>query len=171
MTMWRPFRITIDCTHSAPIDRQWRPLSSYLYLGDLTRRDGSWPPSARRDRNGFTSLLTGRERAAKARRNAAEGKAFVGGILYGTDSVFADGVMGEIERDVVEMEKIDARDFQIVGLREASSKGSRRELLAPVRDLTIDHADDGVLFTFSLNKGCYATCLLREFMKAGVSQY
>jgi tRNA pseudouridine13 synthase len=108
---------------------------------------------------------------AKARRNAAEGKAFVGGILYGTDSVFAEGVMGEIERDVVEMEKIEARDFQIVGLREASSKGSRRELLAPVRDLKIDHTDGGVLFRFSLNKGCYATCLLREFMKAEISQY
>lgn len=107
----------------------------------------------------------------KARRNASEGKAFVGGILYGTDSVFAEGVMGEIERAVVEVEKVDARDFQIVGLREASSKGSRRGLLAPVRELVIDHADDGTLFAFSLNKGCYATCLLREFMKAGVSQY
>jgi tRNA(Glu) U13 pseudouridine synthase TruD len=28
-----------------------------------------------------------------------------------------------------------------------------------------------VLFRFSLNKGCYATCLLREFMKAEISQY
>ncbi len=107
----------------------------------------------------------------KARRNAAEGKAFVSGILYGTDSVFAEGAMGEIERHVVEAEKIEARDFQIVGLREASSKGTRRELLAPVRDLVVDHAGDGVLFAFSLNKGCYATCLLREFMKAGASQY
>ncbi len=72
---------------------------------------------------------------------------------------------------LVEVEKIEARDFQIVGLREASSKGSRRGLLAPVRDLVIDHSDDGVLFAFSLNKGCYATCILREFMKAGISQY
>lgn len=107
----------------------------------------------------------------KARRNSAEGKAFVGGVLFGTDSVFAEGVMGEIEREVVQAEEIAAQDFQIVGLREASSKGSRRELLAPVRDLTIDFPDDDVLFTFALNRGCYATCLLREFMKTGISHY
>jgi tRNA pseudouridine13 synthase len=108
----------------------------------------------------------------KARRNSAAGKAFVAGVLFGTDSVFAEGVMGEIERKVVEAEGISAQDFQIVGLREASSKGSRRELLAPVRGLAIDFPDDdAVRFTFALNKGCYATCLLREFMKADISHY
>jgi tRNA pseudouridine13 synthase len=107
----------------------------------------------------------------KARRNASEGKAFVSGVLYGTDSVFAGGVMGEIERRVVEEEGLDPQDFQIVGLREASSKGSRRELLAPARGLRIDFEADGVRFGFSLNKGCYATCLLREFMKTDISRY
>jgi tRNA pseudouridine13 synthase len=109
---------------------------------------------------------------AKARRNAAEGKAFVSGILYGAESRFAEGVMGEIERDVVEEEGVVAEDFQIVGLREASSKGSRRELLSPVKDLrVVQEEQGGMLFGFSLNKGCYATCLLREFMKADMSRY
>ena len=107
----------------------------------------------------------------KARRNASEGKAFVSGVLYGAESIFADGEMGEIERRVVEEEGVSARDFQIVGLREASSKGSRRELLAPVRELRVDPEEDGIVFGFSLNKGCYATCLLREFMKTGISGY
>jgi tRNA pseudouridine13 synthase len=107
----------------------------------------------------------------KARRNAGEGKAYVSGVLYGAESKFAAGEMGEIERHVVEEEGVSARDFQIVGLREASSKGSRRELLAPVRELAIDIEEDGVRFGFSLNKGCYATCLLREFMKSDISKY
>lgn len=107
----------------------------------------------------------------KARRNASEGKAFVSGVLYGAESAFAAGVMGEIEREVVEGEGLAPQDFQIVGLREASSKGSRRELLAPVKNLGIKIEEDGVRFDFSLNKGCYATCLLREFMKADVSKY
>ncbi|MGQ9587472.1 MAG: tRNA pseudouridine(13) synthase TruD [Thermoplasmata archaeon] len=107
----------------------------------------------------------------KAVRNAKEGKAFVSGLLYGTDSTFASGPMGEIERHVIESEKIERLDFQIVGLREASSKGTRRELLARCRDLIIDIGQGDVTFRFALNKGCYATSLLREFMKAEIGNY
>lgn len=107
----------------------------------------------------------------KARRNALEGKAFVSGLLYGTESAFAEGPMGEIERDVVGREGISKMDFQIIGLREASSKGTRRELLAPYKELTIDLGEGTARFAFSLNKGCYATCLVREFMKAEMTQY
>jgi tRNA pseudouridine13 synthase len=107
----------------------------------------------------------------KARKNAHAGKAFVSGLIYGTESVFAGGRIGELERRVVEKEGISRMDFQIVGLREASSKGTRRELLAPHKDFWMEIADDGVTFMFALNKGCYATCLLREFMKADASQY
>jgi len=112
-----------------------------------------------------------KENIEKAARNAGEGKAFVSGLLYGTDSVFAGGIMGEIERSVVESEGISRKDFQIVGLREASSKGTRRELLAVCKDLTVASGDSEVRFSFTLNKGCYATSLLREFMKAEISQY
>jgi tRNA pseudouridine13 synthase len=107
----------------------------------------------------------------KARKNARAGKAFVSGLIYGTESIFAGGRVGELERRVVEKEGISKMDFQIVGLREASSKGTRRELLAPYKDFGMEIADDGVTFMFALNKGCYATCLLREFMKADASQY
>jgi tRNA pseudouridine13 synthase len=107
----------------------------------------------------------------KARRNAGEGKAFVSGLLFGTESPFADGPMGDIERQIVEAEGISRTDFQITGLREASSKGTRRELLAACRDLAIELGDGNARFSFSLNKGCYATCLMREFMKAEISQY
>lgn len=116
-------------------------------------------------------ILVTTDNLGKARRNALEGKAFVSGLLYGTESAFAGGPMGEIERDVIEREGISKMDFQIVGLREASSKGTRRELLAPYQDLRIDFGEGHVDFQFSLNKGCYATCLLREFMKAEMSQY
>lgn len=107
----------------------------------------------------------------KASRNAVEGKAFVSGSLYGSESVLAGGEMGEIERDVIRDQGVSAQDFQIVGLREASSKGTRRELLAPMKDSDIAFEDDAVTFRFTLNKGCYATCLLREYMKADVSKY
>ncbi|UCE91673.1 MAG: tRNA pseudouridine(13) synthase TruD [Methanobacteriota archaeon] len=107
----------------------------------------------------------------KVRRNSSEGKAFVSGVLFGSESVLAGGEMGEIESDLVGREGISREDFQIVGLREASSKGTRRELLAAVNDIGIFANDDAARFEFTLNKGCYATVLLREFMKAGITSY
>ena len=118
-----------------------------------------------------TPISVTADNLAKAVKSAREGKAFVSGLIYGTSSVFAEGRMGEIERKIVESEHIKNMDFQIVGLREASSKGTRRELLAPYRDLAIDVVPGEAIFRFSLNKGCYATTLMREFMKADVSAY
>jgi tRNA pseudouridine13 synthase len=116
-------------------------------------------------------ILVTKDMLEKARRNASEGKAFVSGLLYGTESTFPEGEMAEIEHAVIDNEKIERLDFQIIGLREASSKGTRRELLAPYKDLRIDTGEDDAMFSFSLNKGCYATALLREFMKAEMTQY
>ena len=117
------------------------------------------------------SILVSIDNLEKATRNAKEGKAFVSGLLYGTESVFADGRMGEIERKIIEAEEISKLDFQIVGLREASSKGSRREILSSYKDLAINVGEGEATFQFTLTKGCYATTLLREFMKAEISQY
>ena len=117
------------------------------------------------------SILVSVDNLEKATRNAKEGKAFVSGLLYGTESVFADGRMGEIERKIVEAEEISKLDFQIVGLREASSKGSRREILSSYKELAINVGEGDATFQFTLTKGCYATTLLREFMKAEINQY
>lgn len=116
-------------------------------------------------------ILVTEDNLAKATKNAKEGKAFVSGLIYGMDSPFAQGTMGEIEQFVIEGENISRMDFRIVGLREASSKGTRRELLSPCKDLSVEVGKGEVMFRFSLNKGCYATTLLREFMKAEMSQY
>jgi len=116
-------------------------------------------------------ILVTKDNLEKVVRNSGEQKAFVSGLLYGTESGFADGPMGEIERDIVAKEDIGHMDFQIVGLREASSKGTRREILAPYKELGMKFEEDTAEFSFSLNKGCYATAFLREFMKAEISHY
>jgi len=100
-----------------------------------------------------------------------EGKGFVSGSLFGADTAFAEGEMGEIEHEVVENEKLKASDFIVPEIITASSKGIRRELLAPVRDLRWRIVDSSAFFSFELNKGCYATSLLREYMKAGMMSY
>ena len=81
--------------------------------------------------------------------------------------------MGEIERKVIENENIDRRDFIIPEIPFVSSSGSRRSLLAFVKNLKYDLVKDSLndeklalILKFELSKGCYATCLLREFMKS-----
>lgn len=109
----------------------------------------------------------------KVNRAIRRGKAAVSGVLVGYNTFFADGVMGEIERGVVEREGLDEREFIIPEIPFLSSPGSRRALLAPFFDFKWfcrdDDLNDGKLavdMCFTLRKGCYATSLLREFMKA-----
>ena len=94
-----------------------------------------------------------------------EGKAWVSGLLYGSETPFAEGEMGEIERAVVNREGLRPEDFILPDLPRLSSKGTRREILAPIRDLGTT-ADGGTLeLTVELTRGAYATCLVREYTK------
>ena len=103
----------------------------------------------------------------------SKGKAAVSGVLFGSDSVFSEGEMGEIEHKVIESEKIDHRDFIIPEIPFISSSGLRRPILGFVKDFDFKLIDDNInsgkkalFLKFQLQKGSYATSLLREFMKA-----
>jgi len=107
----------------------------------------------------------------RVRRKVREGKAFVSGVLFGSETSFSPGPMGEIERAVVEEAKVESKDFFIPELPEVSSKGTRRELLIRPGDRQIAFEEDAAVFRFSLPRGCYATSLLREYMKGEVLDY
>jgi len=79
--------------------------------------------------------------------------------------VLCEGEMGEIERAVISSEGLENKDFVVPYLHQCSSKGNRREVLGRIIDLDHEVVGEDVRFSFSLNKGCYATSLLREFMK------
>ena len=100
-------------------------------------------------------------------KQVRNGRAYVSGVLFGTDSVLAEGEIGEIERNVIESEGLSPQDFMVPLLHQCCSKGSRREIVARITDLRYDSDGDSVRFSFALNKGSYATSLLREFMKKG----
>ncbi len=104
-------------------------------------------------------------------RQIRAGRAFVTGALFGSDSMLAEGEMGEIERKVIEDHGLKAEDFVIPGLPKCSSKGGRRELMCPVKDIASEFREDGYTLRFSLPKGNYATCLMREFMKSEMRDY
>jgi len=97
------------------------------------------------------------------------GKAFVSGVLFGSESEFAAGRPGEFEKRVVGSEGLRREDFVIPAIPRLSSKGTRRELLARVRDLAWEAGDGTLDLRFSLTPGCYGTSLLREFLKVPVA--
>jgi len=108
---------------------------------------------------------------ARVRQKVSDRKAFVSGVLFGSETAFASGPMGELERAVVAEAKVDAKDFLVPELPEVSSKGTRRELLIMPGDRQITMEDGAVMFRFSLPRGCYATALLREYMKGETLDY
>jgi tRNA pseudouridine13 synthase len=109
----------------------------------------------------------------KVNRQIDKGRAFVSGPLIGGDTSFAKGEMGEIERKVIEEEKIDIRDFIIPQIPFISSSGLRRPLISTVENLSykiidtdLNKSKKAVRVAFDLQKGSYATSLLREIMKS-----
>ena len=105
------------------------------------------------------------------KRQVSRGRAMVSIVLFGTDSVLAEGKMGEIERSVIDSVGVEERDFIVPGLPHCTSKGTRREILCPVKGLDYRMEEDGYSVRFSLSKGNYATCLMREILKSEMNDY
>ena len=109
----------------------------------------------------------------KINKQITKNKAAVTGLLIGCDSIFSKGEMGEIEQTIIKQEKVDYRDFIIPKIPFLSSKGSRRPILGMLNKIDWKLHNDALqnnkktlTLTFELQKGCYATSLLREFMKS-----
>lgn len=104
-------------------------------------------------------------------------KGFVSGILFGSDPIFAQGTMGNLERTIIEQEQISNHDFIVPDIPFLSSSGSRRAVLVPLSHITYEFSPDSLFpnkqcleLRFELPKGCYATSLLREIMKSPQAQ-
>ncbi|HXZ24564.1 MAG TPA: tRNA pseudouridine(13) synthase TruD [Methanomassiliicoccales archaeon] len=93
------------------------------------------------------------------------GRAAVGGTLFGSDSVIAQGEVGELEARILDEEGIRAEDFVVPLLQKCSSRGSHREIVARLKSFSTRVEGADVTFSFALDKGCYATSLLREYTK------
>ena len=100
-------------------------------------------------------------------------KAVITGMLIGSNSEIAEGEMGEIEQKIIEKEKINPKDFIIPDIPQISSSGSRRSMIGFINNFKFEITTDdlnknkkAVFLGFELQKGCYATSVLREFMKA-----
>jgi len=100
------------------------------------------------------------DRVDTVNRHVDRGRAFVTAPLVGTDTEFADGEQGEIERAVLDDLGLERGDFELPG--EFGSTGTRRAILVTTG---MDVGHDPLTFSFALPKGSYATTVLREYLK------
>jgi len=84
------------------------------------------------------------------------------GPLYGYKLTTPQGAPGELERQVLDEEGLDLEAFRLRGLK---LKGARRPLRYPLGDVEAGEDERGLVVSFSLPPGCYATVVLREIMK------
>ena len=95
-------------------------------------------------------------------RHVERGRAFVTAPLVGSETEFAEGEQGEIERKVLDKVGIARTDFDRDD--EYGSEGTRRAVLVRP-ELSYEREGDDLLFDFFLPRGSYATVVLREFTK------
>jgi len=94
------------------------------------------------------------------------GRAYLTLPLIGYGSDLAEGVQGEIEREILGLEQITTEDFRVDENPDLGSKGSRRPALLQVLP-QFQVREDCVGMEFSLPPGSYATVVLREYLKSG----
>ena len=88
--------------------------------------------------------------------------------LYGTKVPYAGGEVGKMEENVLNKYNLTKEDFEVPKMPRLGSHGLRRSMRFQVWDTSATPQDDGVLCEFSINKGSYATAVLREIMKKDV---
>jgi len=136
-------------------------------IGDYTiKLDEHGLPTEEYDQATATNLQT-IEDAVK------EGRMCVAAPLIGPDQPPSKGIQGEIEQAILEAENVTPENFQLSFMPEATAEGRLRAVLNPVRNLLQEEiaADSEnkdkqmIKLGFTLNRGSYATVVLREFMK------
>jgi tRNA pseudouridine13 synthase len=102
-----------------------------------------------------------------------EGKLGLAAPLIGTKQPPSKGIQGEIEQEILETENVAPENFKLSFMPEAIAEGRVREILNPVwklrlEEMVADSENTGkqtLKLGFTLNRGSYATVVLREFMK------
>ncbi|MBS3781313.1 MAG: tRNA pseudouridine(13) synthase TruD [Candidatus Thermoplasmatota archaeon] len=140
-------------------------LQRNLPLNDALLGDVILPADSDGLPNKDTKVKVKERNFSKVSEMVKKGKAFVSAPLYGHKSEFSDGEQGDIEKKIIEEENIEKEDFIIPEISSISSTGTRRNIFAPVKDFEWGLQGEALKLNFSLNKGTYATTLLREFMK------
>jgi tRNA pseudouridine13 synthase len=100
------------------------------------------------------------------------GKTRVALPIVGVRQKLSQGVMGEIEKGVIEEEEIKLENLKVNALSRIGGKGGLRTAVTPIRDFKLQNVSANssgkgcqAELSFKLLRGSYATVLLREIMK------
>ncbi len=134
------------CNHCLGL-RLSQGLFDRVLLGDIARKYTS------------RSFFEVRDQEAEQRRYDAHEISFTAPI-YGCEMPMASGIFGELESKVLAEAGLTRDVFE-----HAKVKGSRRIGRLLPQNLTVRISPRSLVLSFTLQKGCFATTVLREFMK------
>ncbi|MBK70359.1 MAG: tRNA pseudouridine(13) synthase TruD [Euryarchaeota archaeon] len=133
----------------------------------------------------------------RCRRNCNLGRLSLTGPLPGSDSNFAEGEPGSVERRALADTNLESTDWNVKKIPRLSSSGTRRPLCVPFSDFSVEEATEippsaevskrwedspsegerwnpegaSLRLVFTLPPGTYATVLMREFMRSPLDHY
>jgi len=117
--------------------------------------------------------VAGAENLSKVNDLVKAGKMRVALPLIGTKQKLSQGVMGQIERQILEEENVETEKFRVDAIPETSGRGGLRAVVAPIKNFKMNgisacaanQRERQTDLSFMLLRGSYATVLLREIMK------
>jgi tRNA pseudouridine13 synthase len=111
------------------------------------------------------------EAVAEVNERVKAGKMRVALPLIGAKQKPSKGVMGQIEQKILEKEGIQPDGVRVNEISRVSGRGGLRAVLTPVQGFKLNETSSSnqrasqVELSFMLQRGSYATVLLREIMK------
>ena len=86
------------------------------------------------------------------------------GNLLGSDTILSDGIQGDIEKYIIEKENLDLKKFKIEDY--GNFPGTKRKLITKIYDFrsSIDEDNNIISISFKMERGDYATVVLREII-------
>jgi len=114
----------------------------------------------------IVSKIVTAETLIDCNKQIKEGKLRVALPIFGAKQKLSQGVMGQVERSVLAAEGLEDEPLMLNELSRVGGKGGLRCVLSPVRDFKLTNvSNDFAQASFMLNRGSYATVVLRELMK------
>ena len=113
------------------------------------------------------------EKIEDLRKTVKKGETYIAIPLIGFKQPPSEGVQGEIEQSILGSEKVTQNDFYVSSVPKMSAAGELRAAMTPLINLNVekpskDELNSGkkkIRISFTMHRGCYATVVLREFMK------
>jgi tRNA pseudouridine13 synthase len=121
--------------------------------------------------NSYLKTTTANRKALH--KEVEKGKMYLSIPLIGYKQTPSEGIQGEIEKSILKEEAAAPSDFLIASMPKMSAAGRLRSAIMPlidfgIEDPTKDELNSGkkkLSLHYTLHRGCYATIVLREFMK------